>query len=263
MLIIVVAILVFYLGASFGSFYNVLIDRLPLSRDVISSRSICESCNTKLNWIDLFPLFSFIALGRKCRYCGIKLSFQYFISELSVGSLFLLSFCLWGQNLEYGMMIYHIVFWSMLFCVAVIDYKTGYIMDQVLIVFTVSGLVVSFFLTDIAIVDSLLGGVVGFGCYGTLYGIVRLILKKEGFGSGDVMLLGAVGFFLGPTNTLITAVLSFYVSIPFILLKKVKCKRLGKHFEVPFGPAVCTTAFIISLFPTEIYQCILNMLGFK
>ena len=150
----------------------------------------------------------------------------------------------------------------MLFCVAVIDYKTGYILDNLLIIFTVIGVIVGAVFAEIDILNSLFGGLTGLACYGAIYLIVRFIFKKEGFGSGDVMLLGAIGFFVGPINTIMIAVLSFYVSIPFVLIEIIKCKRVEKHFELPFGPAICLTTFIISLFPTEIYQGIMSILGF-
>ena len=61
--------IIFVFGAVIGSFLNVLIYRLPIGMDFKKGNSICPNCEHQLNWKDLFPLFSWIFLGGKCRYC--------------------------------------------------------------------------------------------------------------------------------------------------------------------------------------------------
>ena len=82
-------ILIFLFGLCIGSFLNVLIERLP-HEESIRGRSRCPKCNHDLSWRDLIPIFSFLILGGKCRYCGKKISFQYPIIEAITGLLFLL-----------------------------------------------------------------------------------------------------------------------------------------------------------------------------
>lgn len=68
-------------GALIGSFLNVCIYRLPLGQNITTDRSHCPSCGHQLSAKDLVPVFSYIALKRKCRYCGAAISARYAIIE--------------------------------------------------------------------------------------------------------------------------------------------------------------------------------------
>lgn len=249
----------FLLGTAMGSFYNVLIDRLPNDQDVIKSRSECTNCHTTLKWQDLIPIWSFVFLKGRCRYCGTKLTYQYLVSELTVGGIFLLAFLLYGSRFDWLTTVIMLALWSMLFVVGVMDYKYSIIIDQVLIPFTVIGIVVRL-VTKVSILEILLGGVTGFVFYGIIYVIARLIYKREAFGFGDVLLLTAVGTFFGPAKTLVTGFLAFYCCIIFIVIFRIRDKKLGRHSEVPFGPAICTAAFIVSLAGEQILDFLRNLI---
>lgn len=88
----------FVFGICWGSFLNVWIFRIPLGRSVAGGRSGCMSCEHQLHAKDLVPVFSFLFLGAKCRYCKTKLSWQYPMVELLVGVLFAVSYVLVGMN---------------------------------------------------------------------------------------------------------------------------------------------------------------------
>src|SRR3989344_1715356 len=78
----------FILGACVGSFLNVISDRLESGKSIIFGRSHCESCKNKLYARDLIPVFSFLFLKGRCRYCKEKLSYTYLVSELLTGFIF-------------------------------------------------------------------------------------------------------------------------------------------------------------------------------
>lgn len=258
---ILVGILFFYLGAAMGSFYNVVVDRLPNDQSIVNSRSECTTCHAKLKWYDLVPIFSFIVLKGKCRYCHTKLSFQYLWSEIITGCLFLLAFLLWGCHLEYAKMFLFMTFWSMLFVVGLMDFKYQIIIDQVLIVSVVIGLIFMF-VCGFDFKDILLGALTGFLFYGAIYFITKLILKKEGFGFGDVLFMTAIGCFLGPLQTFLTGILAFYCCLIFIIIFKIKEKRVGIQTEIPFAPSMCVAAFIVSLYGEPMIDFCLRILGF-
>ena len=81
-------ILIFAIGILFGSFYTLAVYRIPKTEDITHTHSYCPSCGHKLGFWDLIPLFSYIFLGAKCRYCKEKIRPRYFIIELLSGVFF-------------------------------------------------------------------------------------------------------------------------------------------------------------------------------
>ncbi len=53
------AIIVFLFGLVFGSFFNVVIYRLPRGLPLGNSRSVCPQCGHKLSALELVPFLSF------------------------------------------------------------------------------------------------------------------------------------------------------------------------------------------------------------
>lgn len=251
----------FCAGSAMGSFYNVVIDRLPNGRDIVKTRSACPGCQTTLRWCDLIPLASFLLLRGRCRYCGQKLSWQYPFSELTVGGVFLLAFLRYntgGWNAP--RLIMELVLWSMLFVVAVMDQKYGIIIDQILLAFTLLGFMARIW-GGVGIADPLLGALIGVVFYGSVYLLARLAFKREAFGPGDVLLLSAIGVFLGPLQTMVTGVLAFYCCLLFILFWAIRDKGFQRGRAIPFGPSVCVSAFVMSLWGGQITAWLISVLG--
>ncbi len=69
------------LGALVGSFSNVLIYRIPRGESIAFPPSRCPHCGHRLGILDLVPIFSWVALGGKCRYCGAPISSRYPLVE--------------------------------------------------------------------------------------------------------------------------------------------------------------------------------------
>ena len=81
-------IIIFIIGITFGSFYTLAVYRIPKGQDITHTHSYCPNCNHKLNLIDLIPVFSYIFLGGKCRYCKQKIRPRYLILETISGLAF-------------------------------------------------------------------------------------------------------------------------------------------------------------------------------
>jgi len=242
----------------FGSFYNVVIYRIPLDLSIAKGRSMCPSCSTSLRAIDLVPLFSWIFLGRRCRYCKSEISLRYPLIELATGGLFLLSYLVFGPSLE---ALFYISLWSMLLITAMIDYDHMIISDAVLLFFTVVGIALNLFI-GFDYKSHILGGIAGFSFYLLIYVAAKAIYKKEAFGFGDVMLIGAIGLLLGLRDTVLISILSFYVALFLILGFRLLGKKFSVKEEVPFGPYICISAFIVSLWGdnlVELYFRIFSM----
>ena len=81
-------IIIFIIGTLFGSFYTLAVYRIPKRQDIVHTHSYCPNCNHKLGLLDLFPIFSYIFLLGKCRYCKQKIRPRYLILEILSGLLF-------------------------------------------------------------------------------------------------------------------------------------------------------------------------------
>ena len=89
-------VIAFILGSVFGSFLNCVSDRIIAHEKWWTGRSKCDACGHTLGVLDLFPVFSYLLLKGKCRYCGTRLSKTYVCSEALLGILFVIMVALHG-----------------------------------------------------------------------------------------------------------------------------------------------------------------------
>ena len=104
----------------FGSFFTLAVYLIPRKENITYVRSHCTSCNHKLGFLDLIPIFSYIFLGGKCRYCGEKIRIRYLLLEVFSGIVFLSVALTAGlQNIPYLCFVY--LFMAGMFIIAGID----------------------------------------------------------------------------------------------------------------------------------------------
>ena len=94
-------ILAVLFGIVIGSFLNVCIVRLPKGESIVYPASHCVNCKNELKLIDLIPVFSFIFLRGKCRYCGKKISIRYMLVELLGGIVAGFTFYKFGFSADF------------------------------------------------------------------------------------------------------------------------------------------------------------------
>ena len=87
---VVVYAIIFIIGTLFGSFFTLAVYRIPLGLNILYEHSFCPKCNTKLKFIDLIPILSYLGLKGKCRYCGKKVRIRYLLLEVLSGAVFVL-----------------------------------------------------------------------------------------------------------------------------------------------------------------------------
>jgi len=88
-------VFIFAFGCCIGSFLNVVIYRMPRDKSLVTPPSSCPSCGKHIRFYDNVPLFSWLLLGRKCRYCRVPISPRYFLIELLTALVFLGLFILY------------------------------------------------------------------------------------------------------------------------------------------------------------------------
>ena len=164
---IAVFIVVFaLLGAAVGSFLNVCIDRLPAGQSLVYPPSHCVGCGRRLASLDLIPVFSYLWLRGRCRYCGAAIPVRLFLVELATAVIFALLWWKYGLTPE----LFIAIFYSCLFLVIlVIDLEHGLILNKVvypsavisfgLALFQSTGLIDPGIVPGI--VDASIGGAVG------------------------------------------------------------------------------------------------------
>ncbi len=219
------AVVVFVLGAIFGSFFNVCIYRIPKGIGLALPPSHCYRCGQPLRWFDNIPLISYWALGGRCRYCRSPYSIRYFMVELLTAVLFLaifLRYCTLDGNWSW-VVFSGWVFYSLLLIATFTDLDHWIIPDQVSIGGTVAGIAAAAIwplglsphnpigqpiqylaLPEIVLplVNSVAGAIVGFSLLWSIGMIGTLIFRKEAMGRGDMKLFAMFGAFLGPINCL-------------------------------------------------------------
>ena len=234
---IYIYIIFFILGIVFGSFYNVLAYRISIKESIILPSSHCVYCKHKLKFLDLIPIFSYLFLGGKCRYCKKKISIIYPIIELLTGILFVLSYHLHGFSIEMGISI---VFSSVALIVIASDIRYMIIEDIILIVGAIFIIVLNFFLGFENIKTIIINGILTFVIVYLIKIIADFAFKKEAMGGGDVKLLAFIGMILPFPMALITLCASAFIAFPYaiyIYLSK-------KNHILPLGPFLCITALI-------------------
>lgn len=236
---------VFIIGLCIGSFLNVVILRGFSEESIILPPSHCTKCNHKLAWYDNIPVLSFLLLKGKCRYCNEKISIQYPIVELLTGIVFSILYYKYSFGTFNLNFLFLAICASLCIVMSVTDIKEKIIFDGHAYILAATGLVYNFFnfagenSTKISFwiaghkltiyqtfIDSFLGLVVGFCGMVAISKLVKLILKRDGFGEGDAYILGALGAFFGIVNTIVILILSIFVwgglSIPLFLYKWIK-----------------------------------------
>lgn len=232
-------LLVFLLGVSVGSFFNVLIDRLPSGENPLSGRSHCDYCKKNLSWFDLIPVFSFVILFGRCRFCKKKLSFYYPVVELITGLLFVLTLL---KFVDFSLILFILFNICFLIVTFFTDLKYGLILDKLLYP--------AIFLCFIF--DVLFTGIFQNFLFSAIFSfifflVIFLATFKKGMGFGDVKLAFYMGLFLGFPKVLVAFYIAFLtgaiVSIILILCRKKRF--LGD--TIAFGPFLVLGVFL-SLF---------------
>lgn len=230
----------FLIGAVIGSFLNVCIYRLPEGRSIAFPGSHCFSCGHALGALDLVPVFSYLFLRGRCRYCGAGVSPQYPLVELAAGMIAVLSAAAFGFTLNAALAF---IFSAGLVVVFMIDLKTMLIPDEATL-FLIGAAVVyraANWRNPWGLLDMLYGLLIGSGLLLALYVFGLLVLNREVMGLGDVKLFAPIGILLGGEGTaaaLYLSVLAGAAAAVCILLRV----RDKKNRRMPFGPFIAAGA---------------------
>lgn len=245
---LIIAVSVIILGLVVGSFLNVCICRLPQERSIVYPPSNCPKCGHDLSFVDLIPVFSYLSLRGKCRYCKGTISFRYPMVEIFTSLIFVAVFFKFGIGID---AILHAVFVSLLIVIIFTDLETQTIHDYLSFGGIVTGILYGLYTGGI--ISSLIAMVIGGLFFLSVRQIGWLIYKKEAMGEGDVLLATMLGAFFGMEGMVLSIMLSFLLgAVISLILLGLKVKKRGE--EVPFGPFMAIAALIVVFFGPAIWS---------
>ena len=241
-------IFVTIIGALWGSFANVCILRLPEGKGVVSGRSYCPNCKKLITWKDNIPIISFLLLKGKCRQCKKPISFQYTLVEFLSLISFLSIYYLYGISLTTLLFIILAIIFIIIFF---IDLKHFIIPNSLTFPLMVLGFIKSFIpnLDEIFpnYIDSLIGGLFGYGIIWSIIFFYKQVRKKEGMGLGDAKLFAVIGFWFGwisiPFVIFLSSIIALLSVIPDLIKNSKKMTT-----QIPFGPYIIIGTLVYLFF---------------
>ena len=240
----------FVIGTIMGSFFNVIGHRLSKNESAIKPRSHCEFCGHTLAWYELIPIVSFLIQGGKCRKCRAKLSWWYPLIEIITGLFFVGCYLYYGFTYD---LLLALIISSVLIITCISDFNYLVILDEVLVVSSLAALVVIFLKAGLnGLIISLLSGLLMFFFMLMVKIVGDKAFKRESLGGGDIKLSLFIGLVLGYKLSFINLVLASFLALPVAFYYLVKLKDR----EVPFGPFLIISTFIIYIFSTQILEFI-------
>lgn len=244
-------LLILIIGLCIGSFLNVCIYRIPREESIAFPASHCTSCGYELKFYDLVPVFSYIFLKGKCRKCNEKVSIIYPIIEIINGLIYLVLFLKFGLTFEF---VFFSILSSLMLVISIIDIKTKDIYSTTTIFGVVIGVIyiaIGAYLGELSILNSFLGGIVGYGI------IFLIVVLTRGMGEGDADIAGVCGMFIGVKGILVALFLAIVIAglvASIILIFKLKDKKS----EIAFGPYISFGTFIWIIVGEQILSLYLN-----
>jgi len=251
------------LGLLVGSFLNVVILRLPkrlehdwrsqarellgheqngevAPPDLVRTGSHCPSCKHKLAALDNIPLVSWLALRGRCRYCRVRISWQYPLVELltalaSAAIAWKLGF---GWPLAAGL-----VFTWILIAASGIDARTQLLPDQLTLPLLWLGLLLSLVSMFVAPTIAIVGAAIGYLSLWSVYWLFKLATGKEGMGYGDFKLLAALGAWMGPMSLLPIVLLSSLIGA-LVGGTMLALRGQDRSTPIPFGPFIAAAGWV-------------------
>ena len=245
-------IFVIILGGLWGSFANVCIYRLPISKGIVKGRSFCPKWKKKIFWYDNIPIISFLILGAKCRKCKKKISYKYLLVEAINIISFTAIYYLFGVSLTTILLI---ILSLTLLIIFFIDLKHFIIPNGLTFPMIVLGFLKSFDPNLNSIfpnyINSLIGGLLGYGIIWAIIFFYKQIRKKEGMGLGDAKLMAAIGFWFGwisiPFTIFISSTVALVIVIPSLINQSRKMSS-----EIHFGPYIIIGCILYLIFANQI-----------
>lgn len=269
-----------FLGLMFGSFFNVIIYRLPrmmkagwtqqceelleleVSRQppefsLVKPRSRCPHCQKPVRAMDNIPILSYLILGGRCRHCDARISWRYPFVEALTATMFVT--IAWSFGFTYQALA-GLILTGLLVPMIFIDIDEQILPDSITLAGIWMGLLFNAFgvLTDLQ--SAVFGAIAGYLSLWSVYWAFKMLTGKEGMGYGDFKLLAMLGAWLGwqmlPLIILLSASVGALCGITILALGDK-----ARDTPIPFGPYLCLAGWVALLAGNEIVSAYLQFSG--
>ena len=247
------------LGLAVGSFLNVCIDRLPRGESILNPPSHCQACQHHLAAKDLIPLFSYLWLHGRCRYCQASIPKRLLWVELATGAMSAFLYRRCGLAPELGVMAFYACIFIIIF---VIDLEHELILNSVVYPGMVVALLFALFMPQPWVAQLKFSGIANFAIGGSIGFVMFLLvalISRGGMGWGDVKLAAliglATGFPLVFMALIMGAIIGSVVAVAFLIAKKK-----GRKETIPFGPFLSLSTLITLLWGSRILEWYLGFM---
>ena len=230
------------LGAALGSFFNVVIWRLPRGESLVAPRSACPSCATPIRPYDNVPVLSWLLLRGRCRDCSSAISRRYPLVEL--GTAVLLAGVVLAKGADADVWL-GLAFAALLVPVIFIDLDHRIIPNALMLIGAVAAPLIILATEPDALLEHAIAGVAAGGFF-----LAAVLAYPAGMGMGDVKLAAVMGLFLGRAvgPALFVALLVGSLVGAAIIARKGAAE--GRKTAVPFGPFLALGG-LVGLFAGE------------
>lgn len=257
------------LGITVASFLNVCMDRLPSNESLLFPASHCASCHHRLAIKDLIPIFSYLWLHGRCRYCQAPIPRRILWVEIGTGLLFGYLYWHYGLSIELAVAALYCCLFIVLM---VIDLEHGLILNKVVYPTMAVALLISVFLPpskvaypgeaatllfntflpEPGIAQSAIGGGIGLGLF-----LLVVLISRGGMGWGDVKMAALIGLVTGYLIlvALFMAVILGALVAGSLLLLKIKKRKEG----IPFAPFLSLATIVTLLCGSNILDWYLGL----
>lgn len=250
-----VATILAFLGLCFGSFVNALVWRIHTGRDWVRARSQCPKCHHELAWYDLVPLFSFLSLRGKCRYCHKPISWQYPIVEAATALTFVVSYYYWSGGVfgvgDWVLLVTWLATSVGLVALLVYDVRWMILPNRIIyptLAIAASGRLIYILSFEPSKPRALAAWLLSVAIASGLFWIIFMVSRGRWIGYGDVRLGLILGTVLADSAQSVlmiftAAVLGSLVAIPLLLSGK---KSISSR--LPFGPFLIVGTFFVLIY---------------
>ncbi|HSB85023.1 MAG TPA: prepilin peptidase [Ilumatobacteraceae bacterium] len=222
-------------GLLFGSFLTVVVDRVPRGASIVSPGSECGNCGLRLGFLDLVPVFSWLALRGRCRRCRMSIGIEPLLLELLTALTF--GLLAWKFGLDWALPAYCALAVGLI-GLSAIDLRTKRLPRKIIYVTAAIGIPL---LCVAALVrheprrmwTMLLGAAIALAFMLLVY-----VFSRGGMGDGDVRLSPLLGAYLGWLNPGLVGVGLFFgfFAGAVVGVALMARGRAGRKTAVPFGP---------------------------